>query len=75
MTDFKSLDANSDRKIVYVREVKTSDLPEEIQEQASGRDHIYAIHADTGEVLALVGDRDKAFIVARQNSFSPVSVH
>ena len=29
----------------------------------------------TGEVLALVADRAQAFAVARQNEFSPVSVH
>ncbi len=75
MADFPSFQNGGDRKIVYVREVKTIDLPKEIQDRAYGRDHIYAIHADNGEVLALVGDRNKAFIVARQNEYSPVSVH
>lgn len=75
MTDFPSLPADGDKRIVYVREVKTADLPEEIQARTAGVDHLYAIHAATGEVLALVPDRAQAFVVARQNSFSPVSVH
>jgi hypothetical protein len=74
MTDFPSFTADGDRRIVYVREVKTADLPEEIRAQTSG-EHLYAIHAPTGEVLALVPDRARAFLVARQNAFSPVSVH
>ena len=58
-----------------MREVKTADLPEEIRAQTTGVDHLYAIHAPTGEVLALVSDRRQAFVVARQNAYSPVSVH
>jgi hypothetical protein len=75
MTDFPSLPNEVNKGIVYVREVKTADLPEQIRAQTVGIDHLYAIHAPTGEVLALVPDRAQAFIVARQNEFSPVSVH
>ena len=79
MTDFPSLPEEgtpqTSKRIVYVREVKTADLPEQIRAQTAGIDHLYAIHAATGEVLALVPDRAQAFIVARQNEFSPVSVH
>lgn len=76
MTDFPSLaDDETPNRIVYVRSVKTADLPEAIQAQAAGIDHLYAIHAPNGEVLALVADRDRAFVVARQNEYSPVSVH
>jgi hypothetical protein len=74
MTDFPSFPADGDRRIVYVREVKTADLPKEIRAQTT-LDHLYAIHAPTGEVLALVPDRAQAFVVARQNEYSPVSVH
>jgi hypothetical protein len=52
-----------------------ADLPDAIQAQVQGLDHLYAIHAATGEVLALVPDRRQAFIVARQNAYAPVSVH
>ncbi|HRO12492.1 DUF1150 family protein [Amaricoccus sp.] len=78
MTDFPSLPADEklfgDKRIVYVREVKTADLPEEIRAQTT-LDHLYAIHAPNGQVLALVPERAQAFVVARQNEFSPVSVH
>ncbi|MBP7001677.1 DUF1150 family protein [Amaricoccus sp.] len=75
MTDFPSFSAEAGKRIVYVREVKTADLPEEIRAKTAGLDHLYAIHAEGGEVLALVPDRAQAFVVARQNEMSPVSVH
>lgn len=65
----------SQNRIVYVREVAVDDLPEELQEQAGGRDTIYAVHAEDGERLALVADRNMAFVLARQNSYEPVTVH
>jgi hypothetical protein len=75
MTDFPSFQDEGEKRIVYVREVKTADLPEEVRAHTSGVDHLYAIHAPNGAVLALVPDRAQAFVVARQNEFSPVSVH
>ncbi|WP_420818871.1 DUF1150 family protein [Oceaniglobus ichthyenteri] len=60
---------------VYVRPVAVRDLPEDVREQAEGLDEIYAVHAESGERLALVRDRRLAFIVARQNDMAPVSVH
>ena len=74
MTDFPSFPTDDGKRIVYVREVKTADLPEAVRSQTT-LDHLYAIHAPNGEVLALVPDRVQAFVVARQNAFSPVSVH
>ena len=77
MTDFPSLPAEGETatpRIVYVREVKTADLPDEIRTQTA-LDHLYAIHAANGDVLALVPERAQAFVVARQNDLSPVSVH
>ena len=53
---------------------RTADLPDEVRAQTS-LEHLYAIHSSSGEVLALVPDRAQAFVVARQNEFSPVSVH
>lgn len=76
MADFPSFnDENNPESIVYVREVKTADLPEEVRNRTGGADHLYAIHAANGAVLALVPDRAQAFIVARQNELFPVSVH
>jgi hypothetical protein len=75
MTDFPSLPETDGKPIVYVREIKAADLPDEIRAQTGGLEHLYAIHAASGEVLALVPDRRAAFVVARQNEMSPVSVH
>lgn len=65
------------RPIVYVRKVRVDDLPEDIRAQASGAGlkELYAIGNEEGEQLALVRDRKLAFVVARQNDLSPVSVH
>ena len=64
----------SDR-IVYVKPVSVSDLPEEVQDQADGLDTLYAVHNADGERLALVRDKQLAFTLARQNDMSPVTVH
>lgn len=75
MTDFQSFPEDGGKRIVYVREIKTADLPDEIRARTGGLEHLYAIHAADGEVLALVPDRKQAFIVARQNEMAPFSVH
>lgn len=62
-------------KIVYVRSVKVSDLPEEVQEQAEGLKTLYALHDTDGERLALVRDRQMAYALALQNDMAPVAVH
>ena len=60
---------------VYVRPVEVSDLPSEVQDAAEGAERLYALHTSEGERLALVKDRDMAFVLARQNDLSAVSVH
>lgn len=75
MTDIPSFPETPGKRIVYVREVKAADLPEEIRARTGGLEHLYAIHGTDGEVLALVPDRRQAFVVARQNEMAPVSVH
>lgn len=62
-------------RIVYVRAIAVADLPEDIQAQAEGLDKLYAVHAENGERLALVHDRNLAFALARQHDFAPVNVH
>lgn len=64
-----------ENRIVYVRPVDVSDLPEDLREQAGDRDRIYAVHAADGERLALVADRRMAFILAHQNDYAAVNVH
>lgn len=62
-------------RTVYIREVSTETLPKEIRSQLPGVDTMYAVHDTDGERLALVRDRRLAFMLARQNELSPVSVH
>ncbi|RDC71507.1 DUF1150 family protein [Rhodovulum sp. 12E13] len=67
--------APEERAIVYVRPVPVAELPEEVRAQVSGIDNLYAVHAETGERLALVKNRELAFVLARQNDMAPVNVH
>lgn len=61
-------------RIVYVRPVNVEDLPEEVRAE-TGDSPIFAVHAPNGDRLALVRDRKLAFLLARQNDYTPVSVH
>ncbi len=63
------------QRVVYVRPVAVADLPEDIRREAGGIDTLYAVHDTDGERLALVRDRDLAFVLARQNDLAPVHVH
>jgi hypothetical protein len=66
---------NAANPIVYIREVAKEDLPQDVQKQIIGRDKLYAVHSELGERLALVKERQLAFVLARQNDLSPVAVH
>lgn len=65
----------AESKIVYIRAVAVADLPAEVQAQLGGMTTVYAMHDKDGDRLALVKDRDMAFVIARQNDFAPVAVH
>jgi hypothetical protein len=71
---YKALPESEDR-IVYVRGVAVEDLPDDIRSQLGGLQKLYAVHNAEGERLALVRDREMAFVLARQNDFAPVTVH
>ncbi len=61
--------------IVYVKAIDVSDLPADVKDQAEGLEHLYAVHDANGTRLALVADRDLAFVLARQHDLSPQLVH
>lgn len=63
------------QRVVYVRPVAVADLPEDIRREVEGLRTLYAVHDTDGERLALVRDRDMAFVLARQNDLAPVHVH
>lgn len=62
-------------RVVYVKSVDVADLPQDVQEAAEGREQLFAVHNANGEQLALVAERDMAFMLARQNDMQPVTVH
>ncbi len=66
---------DKDEKIVYVRTVNSEDLPEDVRIQVGDVEKLYAVHNGEGERIALVKNRQEAFILARQNQLSPVAVH
>ena len=68
-------DHGAEDRIVYVRRVDVADLPKDLQETAEGAETIYAVHSAEGERLALVNDRELAFVLARQHDYAPVTVH
>ena len=61
--------------VVYVKEVATQDLPQDVRKKLATHSKVYAVHSEEGERLALVRDRKLAFILARQNDLTPVTVH
>lgn len=73
--DFPSYKEPGGEPIAYVRTVRAEDLPEEFRQHMKGRSHAYTVHDAEGEVLAVVDDRKRAFMLARMNEFRPVSVH
>ncbi|SMX36932.1 DUF1150 family protein [Octadecabacter ascidiaceicola] len=62
-------------RVVYVKSVDVAGLPDEVREAAGDREQLFAVHDSEGQQLALVADRDMAFILARQNDMQPVTVH
>lgn len=68
-------DSDKKDRIVYVRPVMAEDLPSELRDQIEEDEILYAVHKSDGERLALVKDRQMAFMLARQNDLSPVAVH
>lgn len=75
MANYPYFRQNDDEQVAYIRLVDPQKLPQDVRKETAGMDRIYAISSADGEVLALVDDRDKAFIVARMNEMRPVSVH
>ncbi|HCP80401.1 MAG TPA: DUF1150 domain-containing protein [Octadecabacter sp.] len=62
-------------RVVYVKSVDVAGLPDDVREAAGDREQLFAVHDSEGQQLALVADRDMAFVLARQNDMRPVTVH
>jgi len=61
--------------IVYVRSIKTDELPDHIKMHTGSLDKVYGVFGANGEQIALTMNRSMAFHLARDNEFRPVSVH
>jgi hypothetical protein len=62
-------------RTVYVKSINVDELPDEVLDQTDGITELYAVYSADGERLALVKERELAFVLARQNDMSPVTVH
>jgi len=67
--------AEAGDRVVYVKSVAVAELPEDVREAAGDRDQLFAVHDSDGQQLALVAEREMAFVLARQNDMQPVTVH
>ncbi len=60
---------------VYVKPVAVATLPPPLRAQAGELETIFALHDAEGQQLALVADRNLAFVLARQYDRVPVTLH
>ena len=71
-----NIDALTDERMVYIREIDIAELPADMRAEVKDAEHLYAVHAAAdGERLAVVKDRGLAYALARQNDYAPVTVH
>ncbi len=75
MTDYPSYQRQEAAPIVYVRAVRTADLPSRVREQVGDLDQVWTISDQDGDLIALADNREKAFTMARLHEMAPVSVH
>ena len=61
--------------MVYVKSVAVDTLPAEIREKAGELTVLFSVHDAEGTPLALVGNRNLAFALARQHDKVPMTVH
>jgi hypothetical protein len=61
--------------IVYVKPVRVASLPAPLRAQAGNLETIFAVYDTEGTQLALVADRQLAFVLARQHDKVPLTVH
>lgn len=73
--NYPSFEGSTDTPIAYVKAVKAENLPKELRKQVKGFKQVFSVHDADGNVLAMVDNRARAFMLARVNEFQPVSVH
>jgi hypothetical protein len=62
--------------LVYIRSVAPDELAGTVPEDVlASAEKLYAVHAADGTRVAVLSDREMAFVTARQHDMVPVSVH
>ena len=62
-------------RIVYPKPIEKNDLPDEVIDQAGDLERLWSVHNSEGEQLALIGDLDQAYDLAREFRYSPMTLH
>ena len=62
-------------RIVYLKPIDKADVPDEVFEEIGDIDQLWSVHNSEGEQLALVGDLNQAYYMAREFSYSPMILH
>lgn len=73
----EALAAWNARKLVYVRSVTAAELSTMVNglDDVPGDTMLYTVHASDGTPMAVLDNREAAFLAARQHEMEPVSVH
>lgn len=62
--------------LVYIRSIEPDELRGAVPDELLANSEIfYAVHTGDGTRVAVLNDRDAAFVAARQHDMEPVSVH
>ncbi|MGB0798771.1 MAG: DUF1150 family protein [Planktomarina sp.] len=62
-------------RIVYLKPISKDDLPEEVVQETNDIHQLWSVHNSDGEQLALIGDLEQAHDLAREYSYSAMTVH
>ena len=62
-------------RLAYVRRIDPATLPAPLRAQVPPDATVWGVHNAEGACLALTDNRRMAFVVARDNDLSPMSVH
>ena len=62
-------------RIVYLKPIDKEDLSDEVTDQTGNIEQLWSVHNSEGEQLALIGDLEQAYDLAREFSYSPMTLH
>lgn len=62
-------------RIVYLKPVDKDELPPEVASETADIHQLWSVHNSQGDQLALIGDLEQAHDLAREFSYSAMTVH